>query len=115
MPGFNYRIKLDSITKRPIALVFMTAGNRKNLLRYPHLLFTDAQNREHNRYGWPYIGLLVKDMNMKIALTCEAVGITEDLDMYAWILRSQVDMEPRWQLSRSFLEINISLLDCCQY
>ena len=80
MPGFNYRIKLDSITKRPIALVFMTAGNRKNLLRYPHLLFTDAQNREHNRYGWPYIGLLVKDMNMKTALTCEAVGITEDLD-----------------------------------
>ena len=99
MPGFDFRIKLDNMTKRPIALVFMTADNRKNLLRYPHIIFTDAQNREHNRFGWPYIALVVKDKDMKVATTCEALTITEDHDMYSWILRSQADMEPRWKLS----------------
>ena len=53
MSGFDYRIRLDKNTKRPIAMVFMTADNRKNLLRYPHIIFTDAQARSHNRFGWP--------------------------------------------------------------
>ena len=99
MPGFDFRIKLDKSTKRPIALVFLTAEGRKNLLRYPNIIFTDAQNREHNNFGWPYIALVVKDMDMKIAVTCEALAITEDLETYSWILRSQADMEPRWKLS----------------
>ena len=79
-------------------MVFMTADNRKNLLRYPHIIFTDAQARSHNRFGWPYMALVVKDMDMKIATTCEAIIITEDLDMYSWVLRSLSDMEPRWKL-----------------
>ena len=29
MPGFDYRIRLDKNNKRPIAMVFMTADNRK--------------------------------------------------------------------------------------
>ena len=98
MPGFDYRICLDKDTKRPIAIVFMTADNRKNLLRYPSIIFTDAQARSHNRFGWPYMALVVKDMDMKIATTCEALVITEDLDMYSWVIRSQSDMEPRWKL-----------------
>ena len=95
MPGFDFRVKLDKSTKRLIALVFLIAKGRKNLLRYPKIIFTDAQNCEHNNFGWSYIALVVKDMNMKIAVTCEVLAITKDLDIYSWILRSQADMEPR--------------------
>ena len=114
VPGFDFRIKLDNVTKRRIDLVFMTVDNTKNLLRYPHIIFTDAQNREHNRFGWTYIALVVKDKDMKVITTCEALTITEDHDMYSWAFRSQADMEPRWILSdiKITLVLNVSLTNC---
>ena len=33
---------------------------------------------------------------MQIGLVCECLGITEDLDLYAWIIRMLAVMEPRW-------------------
>ena len=35
---------------------------------------------------------------MKFGLVCECLGIAEDLDLYAWIIRMLAIMEPRWSL-----------------
>ena len=77
----------------------MTPMMRSNLLRFGDILFLDAQKRGHNSYNWPYIGPVIKDHNLKIGLVAESIVISEDLDTYAWILRSMSQMEPRWKVS----------------
>ena len=67
--------------------------------RYGNLLCLDAQKRQFNYLGWPYIAPCVKTGDMGIAVTSEAIVVTEDLDLYAWILKAQEEMEPRWSTS----------------
>ena len=98
MIGFDFRIRLDA-KHRPNGLVYMTPMMRSNLLRFGDILFLDAQKRGHNSYNWPYIGPVIKDHNLKIGLVAESIVIAEDLDTYAWILRSMSEMEPRWKLA----------------
>ena len=98
MPGFDFKIRLDQ-SHRPNAIMYMTPMMRSNLMRFGDLLFIDAQKRGHNSYNWPYIGPVIKDHNMQIGVVSEAIVIAEDLDTYAWVLRSMSEMEPRWKLS----------------
>ena len=44
---------------------------------------------------------------MKVGLTSESIAITEGLDIYAWILRAQAEMNSRWKLS------DITLISTC--
>ena len=37
-------------------------------------------------------------MDMTIYLTSEAIVVIEDFDVYSWILKSQVEMQPRWSI-----------------
>ena len=98
MIGFDFRIRLDD-NHRPNGLIYMTPMMCSNLLRFGDMLFLDAQKRGHNSYNWPYIGPVIKDHNLKIGLVAESIVISEDLDTYAWILRSMSQMEPRWKVS----------------
>ena len=54
---------------------------------------------QYNIVNWPYCGIVIKDHEMRIGLVCEFLGIGEDLDAYAWIIRMLAIMEPRWLVS----------------
>ena len=42
---------------------------------------------------------MIKYPNLKIGPVAEYIIIAEDLDTYAWILRSMSEMEPRWKVA----------------
>ena len=66
-PGFDYCIKKDP-EGRPTGLMYMTAQMRTHARRYGSVLCLDAQKRQHNSSGWPYIAPCVKDNEMKVAV-----------------------------------------------
>ena len=76
----------------------MTPMMRWNLLRYGVILFLDMKKNQYNVFNWPYCGIVIKYHKMMIGLVCEFLGIGEDLDAYAWIIRMLAVMEPRWCL-----------------
>ena len=57
------------------------------------------KKNQYNIVNWPYCGIVIKDHEMRIGLVCEFLGIGEDLDAYAWIIRMLAIMEPRWLVS----------------
>ena len=79
--GFDYRMHYNS-EGLPDAIVWMTLQMKKNLLQYGDILFLDAQMRQYNKIGWPYIGLAVKSSSNKICVTSEYVVLTEDIATY---------------------------------
>ena len=72
----------------PDAIVWMTLFLTNNLICYGDILCLDAQKRQYNHLGWPYIARVVRTGDMKLSITSEAIVVTEDLDLYAWILKS---------------------------
>ena len=56
---------------------------KNSIVRYGDILCLDAQKRQYNHLGWPYIAHVVKTGDMKITVTSEAIVVTEDLDVYA--------------------------------
>ena len=48
--------------------------------------------------GWSYIAPVVKVGDMNVSVTSKAIAVTENLDINAWILKYQAEMEPRWSL-----------------
>ena len=105
-PGFDYRIKKDSSGK-PIGLMYMTAQMRYHARRYGTVLCLDAQKRQYNSSGWPYIAPVVKDNKMKVAVIAESIVTEETHEFYIWIIRCIVDIEPRFHLNN----INIIFAD----
>ena len=95
--GFDFRLKTDT-RGRPEGLVWMLPHMRVHLLRYGNILFLDAQKREFNNQGWPYIGPSLKDGEMKVRVGAESICIEETLEMYVWVLRKMSSMEPRFRL-----------------
>ncbi len=71
-PGFDYRIKKDP-EGRPTGLMYMTAQMRTHACRYGSVLCLDAQNRQYNSSGWPYIVPCVKDNEMKVAVAADSI------------------------------------------
>ena len=98
-PGFDYRIMKDE-EGRPIGLMYMTAQMRYHARRYGSVVCLDAQKRQYNSSGWPYIAPVVKDNEMKVAVAAESIVTEETHGFYIWILQSMAAIEPRFQLSK---------------
>ena len=96
-PGFDYRIKKD-LSGLPTGLMYMTAQMRTHARRYGSVLCLDAQKRQYNSSGWPYIAPVVKDNEMKVAVAAESIVTEETHEYYVWILQCMVEIEPRFQL-----------------
>ena len=65
--GFEYRMHFDN-DGIPDGIVWMSLCMRKLLLRYGNILSLDAQKRQFNNMGWPYIGPVVKTNDNKIRI-----------------------------------------------
>ena len=99
LPGTSYRIKLDC-NNIPEAILWMTPQMKLKLIRFGDILFLDAQKRPYNHFGWPYIGVTIKDGWNRVGVCCEGICATEDLEVYEWILKSLCEMVPDFKLSR---------------
>jgi hypothetical protein len=51
-------------------------------------LCLDAQKRQYNSSGWPYIAPVVKDSEMKVAVAAKSIVTKETQEYYIWILQS---------------------------
>jgi hypothetical protein len=85
-PGFDYRVKRDS-SGMPVGVMYMTAQMRYHARHYGSVLCLDAQKRQFNSSGWPYIAPIVKD------------NTEETHEFYIWILKSMAEIEPRFELA----------------
>ncbi len=100
--GGHHRIMKDE-EGRPIGLMYMTAQMRYHARRYGTVICLDAQKRQYNSSGWPYIAPVVKDNEMKVAVAAESIVTEETHEFYIWILQSMTSIEPRFQLSDIWL------------
>ena len=99
VPGFDYRLSYG-VDGKPTAVMYMTPRMRYNLVRYGNIMFLDSQKRQYNRHGWPYIGPVVKTNENKIAVACEAIVTSENIDTYVWVMKSMQSIENRWSPSK---------------
>jgi hypothetical protein len=98
-PGFDCRILKDD-SGRPVAIMHMTSQMRCHAARrHGNAMYLDAQKRQFNGSGWPHIAPVVKDNEMKVALAAESIVTEETHEFCLWILRSMVEIEPRFELS----------------
>ena len=79
--------------------MYMTAQMRTHARRYGNVLCLDAQKRQYNSSGWPYIAPCVKDNKMKVAVAAESIVTEENHEYYVWILMCMANIEPRFELS----------------
>jgi hypothetical protein len=94
-PGFQHRVKYD-VNGIPEGVMYMTPRMRKDLIRYSDLLFLDAQARQFNSSGFPYISPCVTDNENKVAQVAEAIVIEEETDVYVWVIKMMADIESRF-------------------
>ena len=99
-PGLDYRVRYHAISSKPEAVCWMLPEMRQDAIRYGDLLFLDAQKRDMNTPGWPYIGPCVKDNENKVRVIAECLCISESLENYVWVLKSMVEMEPQFSLQK---------------
>ena len=98
IPGFVYSITKDDDGK-PCGIMYMTPRMRQNLIRFGDLLFLDAQQRQFNNNGFPYISPCMINEENKVAQGAEALVIQESINMYTWIIKEMNCLEPRFKLS----------------
>ena len=72
---------------------------RNDLIRFGDLLFLDAQMRQYNISGFPYISPIVLDEENKVAQCAKAICVEESLEMYGWILLEMQHHEPLFHLT----------------
>ena len=94
LPHFDYMV-LKADSGKPLAIMYMTPFMRQNLLRYSSIMFLDAQKRQMNKMGWPYIGPVIINNKRRVQTCCEAIVTSEDIDTYSWIMKSMASIEPR--------------------
>ena len=97
-PALSFCVKYDE-NNLPEVIMWMSPKMKKRLIRYGDVLFIDAQKREFNHFGWPYIGITVKDGSNQISVCSESIVASEDLGTYAWILSTMSKMVPQYSLS----------------
>ena len=97
--GFVFSVKNDDKGK-PCGIMYMTPRMRQNLIRFGDVMYLDAQQRQFNNTGFPYISPCMTNEEGKIAQGAEALVIEESIDMYTWILEQMSILEPRFQLSK---------------
>ena len=96
-PNMLYCIKYSKEGK-PEAILWMLPEMREDLVCFGDIMFLDAQERDYNQSGWPYIGPCIKDNENHVRVVCECICIVESHDMYCWILQSLGYLEERWSL-----------------
>ena len=99
-PGFDYRVKYTTDGDRlPEGIMYMSPRMRQDLVRYSDLIFLDAQCRQYNSSGFPYISPCMTDSENKICQGCEAIVVEESTSAYTWIINMMADIEPRFKKS----------------
>ena len=83
--GFDFRIHLDN-DDTPDGIVWMTLTMKRMLLQYGDILFLDAQKRQYNKMGWPYIGLVITTNESCVRYVAESIVIKEHTAMYKWVI-----------------------------
>ena len=78
----------------------MFLEGRQALVRYGGVLFLGAIKRDYNEPGWPYIGPCVKDNERKVRVTAECICISDNHEMYNWIIGIMVEMEHQFSLNQ---------------
>jgi hypothetical protein len=63
-------------------------------------MFLDAQQRQFNTSGFPYILPCMVDSEDTLRQGCECLCLTESNDFYDWILQTMQKLEPRFNPSR---------------
>jgi hypothetical protein len=53
-----------------------------DLLGFGNCLFLDSQKRLFNTVGWPYIGPVIKDLEMQVCCVAESICVEESHRMY---------------------------------
>ena len=97
-PGLSYRLRVDD-EGLPDAIMWMSPQMKTNLIRYGEILFLDAQKRDDNHFGWPYVGVTIKDGTNQIGVCCESIVTSEALDVYEWVIRTMCEIFPQFSLS----------------
>ena len=95
--GFVFRVRRNP-EGRPIGILWMTATMRRNAAMYGDVLFLDAQKRQMNASGWPYIALVVRTSEFKVGLAAESIHVEEAMDAYAWTMLTAADLEPMFKM-----------------
>jgi len=95
--GFDFCVRQDG-SGRPTAVVVMTPEMRENSCKHGKLICLDAQRRQQNEHGWPYIGPVSFDNNKQMVILAECACFAETNETYAWILRAMQEMEPRFKM-----------------
>lgn len=80
---FKTALKKDCL---PDAIVFMTHGVRRNIIRFSDLLLLYVQKRQFNKIGWPYIGSVIITNDNKVGVTHKAVVLFEANKINEWIV-----------------------------
>ena len=97
--GFVFSVKRNK-EGYPSAIMYMTPRMRQNCIRFGDVLFLDAQQRQFNSSGFPYISPCMVDEEGNVCQGCEAIVVEETLDMYAWILSEMSRLELRFELEK---------------
>eukprot|EP00978_Attheya_sp_CCMP212_P021517 scaffold62881_cov29-Attheya_sp.AAC.2 len=99
-PGFDYRVKYTTDGERlPEGVMYMSPRMRQDLIRFSDIMFLDAQCRQYNSSGFPYISPCMTDSEHNICQGCEAVVIEETTSVYEWIINMMAEIEPRFKKS----------------
>jgi hypothetical protein len=73
---------------------------RSDSLHFGNRLFLDSQKRKYKIAGWPSIGPVIKDSEMKVLCIAESIVVEESHSAYVWITQMLVEMETRYSLDQ---------------
>jgi hypothetical protein len=108
--GFVFSVRFDS-QGLPDAFLYMTPWMQKDLNCFGDIIFLDAQCRQFNSSGFPYISPILHDLEGKIAQEVESIVIEESHETYTWALTEMERLEPRFrfdQISLIFADMGIT-------
>ena len=74
----------------------MTPSMKKNVLKYDDVLFLDMQKRQINDFNWPYCSVMMTNGDKPGVSACESIVCEESTQMYVWLLKSILEMEPQF-------------------
>jgi hypothetical protein len=100
--GFVFSVCFDS-QGLPDAFMYMTPRMRMDLVRFGHVIFLDAQQRQFSSSGFPYICPVLHDDKGKIAQGSKSIVIEESHQIYAWALSKMARLEPRFWLDQIWI------------
>jgi hypothetical protein len=90
-----------------LTYMYMTPWMRADLILFGDVIFLDAQQRQFNSYGFPYISPVLHDDKGKIAQGAKSIVVEELHEIYAWVLTKMARLESRFWLD----EIRIIFAD----